>query len=177
MLFISQNGKVYRRLQNLGLIMLFSSRINLKGSFMKIHYKTFLLMIFLSTLCFVTLGFADPAPTAIDFHQTVLPILKDSCFACHISGGDAPYASKDPELEKHIQKIAGHGVDNLTMGDKFPFPSDDPAGKQLKHMEKELSKQLMPPKSQAKLGLGLPLSDKNRKILLDWVAQEKNNLH
>jgi hypothetical protein len=124
-----------------------------------------------------TLAFADAPPAAIDFHQTVLPILKDSCFACHVPGANAPYTGQDPVLAKKIKKIVGGGLDALTMGDKFPFVDDDPADKQLKHLQKELSKGFMPPRSQAETGLGLPLSDKNRKILLDWVAQEQKNLH
>ena len=54
-----------------------------------------------------------------------------------------------------------------------PSAGEDPVAKQLKHLEKELTKKMMPPDDQAKLGLGAPLSDKNRKILLDWVAQQK----
>ncbi|HXL72710.1 MAG TPA: heme-binding domain-containing protein [bacterium] len=121
----------------------------------------------------ITMALADTVPAPIDFHQTVLPILKDSCFACHVSGAAAPYAGSDPVMAKKTKKEVGDGLDALTMGDKFPFPDDDPASKQLKHLEKELSKGFMPPEAQAKLTLGLPLSDKNRKLLLDWVAQEK----
>jgi hypothetical protein len=113
------------------------------------------------------------ADTSIDFHKTIVPILKDSCYACHVPGAAAPSVSQDPILLKKIKKEIGDGVNALTMGDKFPFADDDPAAKQLKHLEKELTKQMMPPEAQAKLGLGLPLSDKNRKILLDWVAQQK----
>jgi hypothetical protein len=40
-------------------------------------------------------------------------------------------------------------------------------------LEKELTKGFMPPRVQAETGLGLPLSDQNRKTLLSWVAQEK----
>src|SRR5271156_5220507 len=144
-------------------------RVPLKNS-----YSSSFLLTLVSMAC-ASFAWADTSP--IDFHQTVIPILKDSCFACHVSGADAPYASKDPVLEKHIQKITGNGVEDFTMGEQFPFPDDDPAAKQLKHLEKELSKGFMPPAAQAKLGLGLPLSDKYRKILLNWVAQEKNNLH
>ncbi len=120
-----------------------------------------------------TLAVADSAPTAIDFQKTVVPILKDSCFACHVPGASTPYTGTDPVVAKKIKKEVGDGLDALTMGDKFPFADEDPAAKQLKHLEKELTKGFMPPKAQAKLSLGLPLSDKNRKILLDWVAQEK----
>jgi hypothetical protein len=140
-------------------------------------HRTFI-PAFLALLFFVSFSaaWADTAPAAIDFHQTVLPILKDSCFACHLPGGDAPYASKDPGLEKKIKKEAGDGVEALTMGDKFPFASDDSPAKQLKHLEKLISRQKMPPRSQSELGLGLPLTDKNRKVLLDWIAQENTNL-
>jgi hypothetical protein len=135
-----------------------------------------LLFAFLG-FAFNQLALADTPPTAINFHQTVLPILKDSCFACHVPGANTPYTGQDPVMEKKIKKEIGDGLDALTMGDKFPFVDEDPAAKQLKHLEKELSKGFMPPHSQAETGLGLPLSDKNRKMLLSWVAQEQKNLH
>jgi hypothetical protein len=140
---------------------------------MRIQWCAGLVVTFLTA--FSTAAWGGDAP--LDFHKTILPILKDSCFACHVPGADAPYASKNPLVAKKIKKEVGHALENLTMGDKFPFVDEDPAAKQLKHLDKELTKELMPPDDQEKLGLGLPLSDKNRKILLDWVAQEKNNLH
>ncbi len=117
-------------------------------------------------------AFADnPAP--VDFHQTVLPILKDSCFACHVPSGAAPAAGTDPVLAKKIKKEIGDALEDFTLADKFPFPVDEPVAKQLKQLDKELSKGFMPPEAQAKLGLGLALSDKNRKVLRDWVDQQK----
>ena len=83
------------------------------------------------------------------------------------------YAGTDPVMAKKIKKETGDSLDDFPMGDQFPFPDEEPVAKQLKHLEKELSKGLMPPEAQAKLGLGLPLSDKNRKILLNWVDQQK----
>ncbi len=125
-------------------------------------------------IAFTTQAFADNT-LPIDFYKTVLPILKNSCFACHVAGTNAPDASKDPVLIKKKNKVVGDGIDDFTMDEKFPFPADKSVTKQLKHLEKELTQHNMPPDSQSKLGLGLPLSDKNRKILLDWIAQEKNN--
>jgi len=140
---------------------------------MRFELKKSLASILLSSLASVSLTAFASADTPIDFHKTIVPILKDSCYACHVPGADASFTSKDPIMEKKIKKDVGAGIDALTMGDKFPFPDEDPAAKQLKHLEKELTKRMMPPGDQAKLGLGLPLSDKNRKILLDWVAQQK----
>lgn len=140
---------------------------------MRIQWSGCLIAAFLTTFS----AGAQAGNTPIDFHQTVLPILKDSCFACHVPGGDAPYASRDPLVAKKIKKEVGDAMDHLTMGDRFPFVDEDSPAKQLKHLNKELTKEMMPPDDQGKLGLGLPLSDKNRKILLDWVTQEKNNLH
>jgi|GEM_PF-2443016 hypothetical protein len=139
---------------------------------MRFHLQNTLSSLFLfAFLGSASWSLADTTP--IDFHATIVPILKDSCFACHVPGAAAPYAGTDPVTAKKIKKEVGDGVDALTMGDKFPFADEDPAAKQLKHLEKELAKGFMPPKAQAKLSLGLPLSDKNRKILLSWVAQEK----
>jgi len=140
---------------------------------MRFQLKKPLTSILLSGAFSVILTACASADTPIDFHKTIVPILKDSCYACHVPGAATPYAGQDPILAKKIKKEIGDGTNALTMGDKFPFADEDPAAKQLKHLEKELTKKMMPPDDQAKLGLGLPLSDKNRKILLDWVAQQK----
>jgi len=137
---------------------------------MFISYKTTLAgALFIAA--FASQSMADTAQAPIDFNKIVLPILKDSCYACHVAGADKPYTSKDPAIEKKIQKAVADGLDALTMGDKFPFPSEQSLGKQLHHLEKVLTKGFMPPESQAKYGIGQPLSDKNRKVLLKWVAQ------
>jgi len=136
--------------------------------------STFYTTVFLAAFFMTLDAFADNAQPPVDFHQTVLPILKDSCFACHVPNAAVPYTGTDPVLAKKIRKEIGDALEDLTMADKFPFPADEPSAKQLKQLEKELSKGLMPPDDQAKLKLGLDLSDKNRKILLNWVAQQKS---
>ena len=140
---------------------------------MKIHIQTFFTF---SLLC-LTSSYVKAGDANIDFNKTILPILKDSCFACHVPGGDAPYASKDPLLSKKIKKEVADALENLTMGDHFPFADEDSAAKQLKHLEKQLTKYRMPPNAQAELGLGLPLSDTNRKLLLKWITQQMKALN
>ena len=142
----------------------FVMRVYVKNRFVSVYFSAFVLMPFTA--------FADN-PVPVNFHQTVLPILKDSCFACHIPNGAPPYAGTDPVLAKKIKKEIGDALEDFTMADTFPFPADEPAAKQLKQLEKELNKGFMPPDAQAKLSLGLGLSDKNRKVLLNWLAQQK----
>lgn len=107
---------------------------------------------------------------SIDFKTAVLPILKNSCFACHVSGTQVTLPT-DPELAQKAQNAMNHATQKFAMGESFPFPNDEPAAKQLSHLQKSVSKGFMPPKSQTKLGLGSPLSDQDRKTLLAWVAQ------
>ena len=106
---------------------------------MRFHLQNTLSSLFLfAFLGSASWSLADTTP--IDFHATIVPILKDSCFACHVPGAAAPYAGTDPVTAKKIKKEVGDGVDALTMGDKFPFADEDPAAKQLKHLEKELDR-------------------------------------
>ncbi len=133
----------------------------------------FYITLFLANLFMALDVYADSPPVLIDFHQTVLPILKTSCFACHVPNATAPYAGTDPVIDTKIKKEIADALEDFTMGDRFPFPADEPTAKQLKHLEKELSKGFMPPDEQAKLGLGSAVSDKNRKILLDWVIWQR----
>ncbi len=115
---------------------------------------------------------ATPAAT-IDFKATVLPILQNSCFACHVSGTKVTLPA-DPALAKKAQNQMDRAVERFAMGGSFPFPNDQSPAKQIAHMQKVISKGFMPPKSQAKLGLGSPLSAQDRSTLLAWLAQLQN---
>lgn len=141
------------------------------------RFKTksnFFIYIFLTFFPTSTSRLWADSTAPIDFHKSILPILKDSCFVCHVGGSYlAPYASTDPLLIKRIDKELGNALTDFPMGDHFPFPNDESISKQLSQLQKELSKNLMPPIAQNELGLGLPLSDQNRKILLKWVLQVK----
>lgn len=128
---------------------------------------------------FLSLGLLSPAladnaapatASPIDFKTTVLPILQNSCFACHVPGTQVTLPT-DPDLAAKAKKQIDHATDKFAMGDKFPFPNDDTTEKQIHHMQKTIYKGFMPPKSQVKLGLGSPLSDQDRKTLLAWLDQ------
>lgn len=126
---------------------------------------------------FLALGILFPAlagnaapGTPIDFKTTVLPILKNSCFACHVSGTQVTLPS-NPMLAQKAQRAIDRASDKFPLGTSFPFPGDDSAVKQIHFLQKSISKGFMPPKFQAKFGLGAPLSDQDRKTLLSWVAQ------
>jgi hypothetical protein len=65
---------------------------------------------------------------------------------------------------------------DFEMGEKFPFPNGYSAKKQLARLEKELKEGRMPPKTRETFHLGAPLSDKDRKALLDWIDSQKKRV-
>lgn len=137
--------------------------------------KTALLAAGFLSLGLLSAALADDAAPAppMDFKTKVLPILQNSCFACHVSGTQVTLPA-DPDLAKKAKNQMDHATDKFAMGNSFPFPNDDPAAKQIHHMQKTISKGFMPPKSQTKLGLGSPLSAQDRDTLLAWLAQLKS---
>ncbi len=111
-----------------------------------------------------------------DFSKTALPILQQSCFACH---GPKPQATdniQDPDLKKKADKTIAKAQKEFTMAETFPFPESDSPKDDLKDMTKSLQKGWMPPKSQKTLNLGQPLSPKDKKALLDWAARARKAL-
>jgi hypothetical protein len=118
-------------------------------------------------------GTEAPAPRAkIDFVKSVLPVLQKSCFPCHAPSLCAqPAIPPDPVLIKRQEVEISHGKDALEMGEKFPFPDDRTPQKQMDKLEKVLRRDLMPPDNQKKLGLGSPLTETDRRILMDWISQ------
>ena len=70
-----------------------------EGVIMRVDVKNRLISVpFLAFFLTSFTAFADNVPTPIDFHQTVLPILKDSCFACHVLG--AAYSNTNAVMDK-----------------------------------------------------------------------------
>jgi hypothetical protein len=113
-------------------------------------------------------------PAKIDFQASVLPILRRSCFTCHApNASPTPVPPGDDFLAKRRETEIKDGLDAMEMGDQFPFPDDRPADRQLTLMEKKLRRRQMPPEAQKKLGLGVPLSDQETRLLLDWIGQAR----
>lgn len=111
-------------------------------------------------------------PARIDFEKSVLPVLQKNCFACHApSLGAEPSRPSDPVLVKRQEVEIEDTEDAIEMGKQFPFPDDRTPQKQMDKMEKKLRRRQMPPETGKKLGLGDPLSEENRRLLLDWIVQ------
>jgi hypothetical protein len=113
----------------------------------------------------------SPRPS-LDFQTKILPILQNSCFACHAPNESHQNTSRDDATPgKGIEKEIMNAVNSFEMGPQFPFPDEQSPVKQLDKLEKKIRRRLMPPESQKKLGLGSDLSDKDRGLLLNWIAQ------
>lgn len=113
----------------------------------------------------------------VDFSKTALPILQQSCFACH---GPKPQSTdniQDPDLKKKAIKVIAKAQKEFTMSEIFPFPESDSPKDDLKDISKSLQKGWMPPKSQKTLNLGRPLSDQDKKALLDWASRTKKAIN
>jgi cytochrome c553 len=122
-------------------------------------------------------GTTDKAALQADFSKTALPILQQSCFACH---GPKPQSTdniQDPDLKKKADKMIAKAQKEFAMAETFPFPQSDEPKDDLKDIAKSLQKGWMPPKSQKKLNLGQPLSAQDKKALLDWVARAQKALN
>jgi hypothetical protein len=119
----------------------------------------------------------SPAPTPAASHyftKAILPILRHHCFACH-APDSKPASPLTPTVqEKMIQLEIQNSVDDFQMGPQFPFPNKNPVQKQLALMERELIHHTMPKDVPKEWNLATPLSESDRKILLDWIAQVKN---
>ena len=106
-----------------------------------------------------------------DFSKTALPILQQSCFACH---GPKPQSTdniQDPNLKKKAVKVVAKAQKEFSMAETFPFPESDSPKDDLKDISKSLQKGWMPPKSQKTLNFGQPLSPQDKKALLDWASR------
>lgn len=122
-------------------------------------------------------GSETPTPQArIDFEKSVLPVLQKSCFACHAPSLCAkPAVPPDQVLIKRQEVEIEDAEDAIEMGKQFPFSDDRTPQKQMDKMEKKLRRRQMPPENQKKIGLGSPLSDEDRSLLLDWLDQTRKD--
>ncbi len=114
----------------------------------------------------------SPAPSIrSDFSKTALPILRQSCFACHGPQPQGTDGIQDPALRKKAVKTIAKAQNELRMDITFPFPGSDNPKDDLKDMVRALQKGWMPPEIQKVLKFGQPLSAPDKKILLDWAFQ------
>ncbi len=112
-----------------------------------------------------------------DFTKSALPILRQSCFACHGPKPNNPDSIQDPDLRKKAIKTIIMAQREFPMAETFPFPDSDDPPEDLKLLAKILKKGLMPPKDQKQYNFGSPLAEKEKKALLDWVARCQKVLH
>ncbi len=122
----------------------------------------------------------SPDPTALiapkdGAFQSVLPLLQKSCFPCHLPQ-EIPDLPDDPqEMAKALKELHDAQAD-FQMGPAFPFPNRAAPPKQLQELKEQVQGKWMPPGTWTKLGWGQPITDAQRKQLLDWIAQEQKSL-
>jgi hypothetical protein len=135
---------------------------------------------FLSALLLTAFLWISPAWSGEiqdDFSKSALPILRQSCFACHGPKPNNPDSIQDEDLRKKALKTVIMAQREFPMAETFPFPDSDDTPEDLKLLAKTLKKGLMPPKDQKQFNYGAPLAEKDKKILLDWVARCLKALH
>jgi hypothetical protein len=111
-----------------------------------------------------------------NYVKTVLPILRQSCFACHGPKPQSLDLIQDPDLRKKGKKVIDSAQAMLQMEERFPFSGDDNPKQDLKDMSKSLKKGWMPPEEQKKFKLGIPLNDADKRIILNWVEKSMKTL-
>ena len=113
---------------------------------------------------------SEIAKVNADYAEKVLPIFRQSCFACH---GPQPLDTdhvQDPLAQKRMAKLIKRAKYQFPMFETFPYPGDDDPEESLRHLVKSMKKNSMPPeKSQKLFKMGQPLGAKERKIILDWA--------
>ncbi len=131
-------------------------------------------LLFLSAISLPQILLADtPGPGSLqsDFSKTALPILRQSCFACH---GPKPIDTDDIQnldQRKNTAKLIADAQKVYPMGETFPFPGSLKPKLDLKQFSDSLQKNWMPPGTQKTLNLGRPLRDQAKKNLLDWAQR------
>jgi hypothetical protein len=139
----------------------------------------FWVAVFGGVLPFKALGETSTVvPTSVNetYVKTILPILKQSCFACHGPQPQSLDLIRDPDLRKKIKKTINSAQAMLQIEEHFPFSGDDNPKQVLKDMSKALKKGWMPPEEQKKFNLGTPLSNADKKIILDWLENSRKAL-
>jgi hypothetical protein len=112
-----------------------------------------------------------------DYSKTALPILQQSCFACHGPKSQSIENIQDPGQKKKAAKIITRAQKDFPMNEFFPFPESDDPKDDLKTFSKSLRKGKMPPKFQKVFNFGQSLSPQDKKTLLDWAARTQKALN
>jgi hypothetical protein len=130
-----------------------------------------------SVLVFLLVHRAWSGELQDDFSKTALPILRQSCFACHGPKPNHFDSLLDPGVRKKAVKTVMMAQREFPMSETFPFPESDDPQEDLKLLVKTLKKGLMPPREQKLYNFGIPLAEKDKKALQDWATRCQKALH
>ncbi|HTA76479.1 MAG TPA: heme-binding domain-containing protein [bacterium] len=117
-----------------------------------------------------------PPSVKDSYVKTALPILRQSCFACHGPHPQNVDMIQDPALRKKAEKAIAGSQDMFPMAESFPFGENDDSRAELKDIVKNLKKGWMPPEEQKTCNLGASLSDADKKVILDWAEKSIKTL-
>ncbi|HUO57066.1 MAG TPA: hypothetical protein VMV05_02715 [bacterium] len=135
-------------------------------------FALFLILLAFGTAWAVEADKSQGDRANLEYAQKILPILKNSCFDCHSPGAMDQVKVKDPVRRKKIQGILKKAHFQYPMEETFPSAGDEDPADSLGHFIKSIQKGVMPPAKGRKLyGLGKPLSDPDKKILLAWARR------
>jgi len=97
------------------------------------------------------------------------------CILCHSANPKLPYYSKWPIIGDKIKKDASHAISRIDIHEIWMQFQN---GKQinltkLNEIEKVIQDKSMPPFSYTILRPGSAINSKEKKIILEWIAQQK----
>jgi hypothetical protein len=122
---------------------------------------------------------ADPAQMEIlqkDYTHSALPLLKQSCFACHGPNPQYPDSFANPDRYKNTLKVISDAQRDFPMSDSFPFPASLNLKADIKELSNSVQKNWMPPQTQKEFNLGRPLTSQDKKNLLKWADRTRRAL-
>lgn len=111
-----------------------------------------------------------------EYKVKIKPIFKRSCFDCHSNKTNFPWYYKIPGVKQLIDSDIKEAKTHLDFSKDYPFISHGSPVNDLESISKSLKKGSMPPSQYLWLHSNSKLSNKEIKIIQDWIKRSLERL-
>lgn len=123
-------------------------------------------------------GIASPATDishALAVPDTIMGILKTSCYDCHSNHTEYPWYSRITPVNWWLKNHIDDGKHELNFSE-FSTYNAKRKNKKLEELAEQIEKKEMPLKSYALIHTNSRLNDDQRKQLIDWAKAEREKI-
>lgn len=110
------------------------------------------------------------------FISEIVPIFKSKCLDCHGTGNEKPWYYIVPGIKQMMDHDISEAKEHMDMSDGFPFRGHGTPIEDLESLRDTLNEESMPPWQYKVINWDSNLTEKEKKIVYQWINKSINSL-